>query len=250
MRDLREQLERCFQGWVCLVGLGNADYGDDAFGVRLAEALVDSDRDRVESSIGSSEPELSSAPGAGRRDAAPPGGRSKRPLPICDPAGCEPAPREAVIIAGTNPERLIGQVADENFDHVIFLDAVDFGGPPGAAVILNTDEMVARFPQISHLHRRGGVDVADVTQPDRGGVAGVRVCSGSGSGDGFDGCSSAALGPGTAAGISHCSTGWSGAAGLRGRLDRRLPFVVGSDLSATQMERTHVRCHRIVSISW
>ncbi|MBI5818013.1 MAG: hydrogenase maturation protease [Verrucomicrobia bacterium] len=40
MPDLREQLEVCFQGRVCLMGLGNTDYGDDGFGVRLAETLA------------------------------------------------------------------------------------------------------------------------------------------------------------------------------------------------------------------
>lgn len=40
MPDLREQLRRCFQGRVCLMGLGNVDHGDDGFGVRLAEALA------------------------------------------------------------------------------------------------------------------------------------------------------------------------------------------------------------------
>lgn len=40
MPDLREQLEPCFAGRVCLMGLGNTDYGDDGFGVRLAEALA------------------------------------------------------------------------------------------------------------------------------------------------------------------------------------------------------------------
>lgn len=40
MLDLREQLQLCFQGRVCLMGLGNVDYGDDGFGVRLAEALA------------------------------------------------------------------------------------------------------------------------------------------------------------------------------------------------------------------
>ena len=39
MPDLREQLQSCFAGRVCLMGLGNIDYGDDGFGVRLAEAL-------------------------------------------------------------------------------------------------------------------------------------------------------------------------------------------------------------------
>jgi hydrogenase maturation protease len=39
MPDLREQLETCFQGRVCLVGVGSPDQGDDGFGVRLAAWL-------------------------------------------------------------------------------------------------------------------------------------------------------------------------------------------------------------------
>ena len=39
MPDLREQLQHCFQGRVCLMGFGNVLYGDDGFGVRLAEEL-------------------------------------------------------------------------------------------------------------------------------------------------------------------------------------------------------------------
>lgn len=39
MHDLHEQLEQSLQGRVCLVGVGNVDFGDDGFGVRLAEAL-------------------------------------------------------------------------------------------------------------------------------------------------------------------------------------------------------------------
>jgi hydrogenase maturation protease len=39
MADLHEQLRLILQGRVCLVGVGNTDYGDDGFGVRLAEAL-------------------------------------------------------------------------------------------------------------------------------------------------------------------------------------------------------------------
>ena len=34
MPDLREQLQQCFQGRVCLMGLGNVQYGDDGFGVQ------------------------------------------------------------------------------------------------------------------------------------------------------------------------------------------------------------------------
>jgi len=100
MPDLREQLEQCFAGRVCLMGLGNSDYGDDGFGVRLAEALVV----------------------AGVSD---------------------------VIVAGTTPDRFVGRVAGEGFDHIIFLDAVEFGGAPGLVVFLDAGEMAARFPQIS-----------------------------------------------------------------------------------------------------
>lgn len=100
MSDLREQLEVCFRGRVCLMGLGNTDYGDDGFGVRLAEALVE----------------------AGVPD---------------------------VVIAGASPDRFVGRIAGGGFDHVIFLDAVEFDGVPGSVVFLNADETSARFPQIS-----------------------------------------------------------------------------------------------------
>jgi hydrogenase maturation protease len=103
MSDLHEQLRRCFQKRVCLMGLGNVDYGDDGFGVRLAEKL--------------------------RRDGSP-----------------------DVIVAGTAPERYLGRVAAEGFDHLIFLDAVHFGGIPGSVIFLNAREIAARFPQISTHH--------------------------------------------------------------------------------------------------
>lgn len=100
MPDLREQLEVCFQDRVCLMGLGNTDYGDDGFGVRLAETLA----------------------AAGVPD---------------------------VIVAGTTPDRFVGRVAGGGFDHLVFLDAVEFGSAPGSVVFLNAEEMSARFPQIS-----------------------------------------------------------------------------------------------------
>jgi len=40
MPNLREQLELSLPGRVCFMGLGNVDYGDDGFGVRLAETLM------------------------------------------------------------------------------------------------------------------------------------------------------------------------------------------------------------------
>jgi len=41
MKDLRQQLAELLQGRVCLMGLGNVDCGDDGFGVRLAEELLE-----------------------------------------------------------------------------------------------------------------------------------------------------------------------------------------------------------------
>ena len=54
-----------------------------------------------------------------------------------------------VINAGTTPERLIGSITEKNYDHLIFLDAVEFGGAPGSVLLLNAEETAARFPQIS-----------------------------------------------------------------------------------------------------
>ena len=57
-----------------------------------------------------------------------------------------------VLIGATAPERLAARCADAGFDHLVFLDAADFGAAPGSVVFLNSVEMTARFPQIS-THR-------------------------------------------------------------------------------------------------
>lgn len=54
-----------------------------------------------------------------------------------------------VVLAGTNPEVYLGQVGDRLFDHVLFLDAVAFGGEPGSTVLLNALEIMPRYPQVS-----------------------------------------------------------------------------------------------------
>jgi len=54
-----------------------------------------------------------------------------------------------VVVAGTAPESYIGVTTDNEFDHLLFLDAVEFGGDPGAVVFLNVDEIESRFPQVS-----------------------------------------------------------------------------------------------------
>jgi len=54
-----------------------------------------------------------------------------------------------VVVAGTDPERLVTSCAGTGFDHLVFLDAVDIGAAPGSTVFLSSEEMAARFPQIS-----------------------------------------------------------------------------------------------------
>ena len=54
-----------------------------------------------------------------------------------------------VIDAGMMPERYIGRIADEGFDLLVFVDAVEFGGEPGSVLVADSEEMASRFPQIS-----------------------------------------------------------------------------------------------------
>ena len=54
-----------------------------------------------------------------------------------------------IIVAGTIPETYIGAVCEHEFDHVLFVDAVEFGAEPGSVVFLGADEIESRFPQIS-----------------------------------------------------------------------------------------------------
>ena len=117
--DLRQQLEnvllvphdagseyprgsamRAAKTHVCVVGLGNADYGDDGFGVLLATILI-----------------------------------------------AEGVPH--VIEAGNALERYFGRITECKYDRVLFVDAADFGAPPGSVVLLNSKEMSSRFPQVS-----------------------------------------------------------------------------------------------------
>ena len=57
-----------------------------------------------------------------------------------------------VVVAGTEPERFMGRVAEGGYDHLILLDAVDFGGAPGSAVWLDRHALASRCPQVS-THR-------------------------------------------------------------------------------------------------
>ena len=54
-----------------------------------------------------------------------------------------------VIDAGMLPERFVGRVAEEGYDSLVFLDAVDFGAEPGSVLVADGEEMKSRFPQVS-----------------------------------------------------------------------------------------------------
>jgi hydrogenase maturation protease len=139
MPDLREQLARLLRGRVCLVGVGNADGGDDGFGVWLAEALVKSENRRPKTETNPKTEIRNGVVNDGDSDF---GSRISDLLRISDFGF-------AVLLAATAPERHLGRLGAGGFDVVLFLDAVDFGGAPGAAVLLNAREMAACFPQIS-----------------------------------------------------------------------------------------------------
>ncbi|MFA5073316.1 MAG: hydrogenase maturation protease [Nitrospirota bacterium] len=103
MQDFVKQLDACFSGRVCVMGIGNTDFGDDGLGMHLAQSL------------------------------------QQRMI--------EEGSASSIILAGTTPERFIDSALD--YDHLIFLDAVQFGGSAGSVVLLTAEEMAARFPQIS-----------------------------------------------------------------------------------------------------
>jgi len=57
-----------------------------------------------------------------------------------------------VVAAGTAPEDHAWSIAEAGYRSVLCIDAVDFGGAPGAVVLLDCAGIVSRFPQVS-THR-------------------------------------------------------------------------------------------------
>src|SRR5512146_785196 len=53
-----------------------------------------------------------------------------------------------VVVAETAPERSLGFI-NGSFDHLVFIDSVEFGAEPGSVVLLNAKQMDSRFPQVS-----------------------------------------------------------------------------------------------------
>jgi hydrogenase maturation protease len=54
-----------------------------------------------------------------------------------------------VVMAGTAPENCLQALLSGEFQTVLFLDAVELPGEPGSAVLLASDQMKNRYPQIS-----------------------------------------------------------------------------------------------------
>jgi hydrogenase 3 maturation protease len=63
--------------------------------------------------------------------------------------GLQAAGQAHVHVAGAAPERWLARNGLEAVDHLVFLDAVDFGGAPGAVVFVDAGQMATRFPQVS-----------------------------------------------------------------------------------------------------
>jgi hydrogenase maturation protease len=112
MRPLLEILGNSLEGRVMVVGLGEAEAGDDGAGVRLVRALQRRGRRRT---LGAAE-------------------------------------RVYCLEAGTTPERYLGVIERGRFDHVVLVDAVDFGQAAGSVGWWAAEDIRARHPQVS-THR-------------------------------------------------------------------------------------------------
>jgi len=54
-----------------------------------------------------------------------------------------------VFDGGIHPESRTYALREGNFDTIVFLDAVDAGAEPGSIVLLETKEIISRYPQVS-----------------------------------------------------------------------------------------------------
>lgn len=54
-----------------------------------------------------------------------------------------------IVPAGSSPERWVMSDAVKPYDHIVFVDAVEFGADPGSVVFLDSARLRARFPQVS-----------------------------------------------------------------------------------------------------
>lgn len=98
---------------ICLIGMGNRDWGDDGCGCQLAHLL----QERC----------LGHPPEASRVDTG----------------------LLTIIDAGTTPENWLAALAEEGFDRWLWMDAVDMKCQPGATAFLAAPQIASLFPQVS-----------------------------------------------------------------------------------------------------
>jgi hydrogenase 3 maturation protease len=65
------------------------------------------------------------------------------------PAPASRRPGLVILRAGADPERHLRFLATSGFDHIVFMDAVDCGKPPGTVTLLAAEEIKVRFPLLS-----------------------------------------------------------------------------------------------------
>ena len=63
-----------------------------------------------------------------------------------------PGGQRRILVAGVEPERHLGTIAEQEFDNLVFLDAVDLGATPGSVAVLDAEQMKSLIPQVS-THR-------------------------------------------------------------------------------------------------
>jgi hydrogenase 3 maturation protease len=140
MNLLPHQLRPCLRSRVCLVGLGNPRLGDDAVGVRIAEALSTCQTAaRIPERSGSEVRSRSAHQTPSAEDFDAVGVHSQ------SPSSPEGGASTSILLAANDPERVLPQIVDGQFDHVVFIEAVDFGGRPGAVTVLRSEEILTRF---------------------------------------------------------------------------------------------------------
>ena len=112
MAPFIHELSNCLAGPVCLVGLGNSDFGDDGFGMWMINAVA-----RNYFSL------------AGRRSQILNEGDHCK---LWD---------TTFLAAGRSPENWISFFGTEDFRHVLFIDAVEIRKPPGTIAWLDSQKI-------------------------------------------------------------------------------------------------------------
>jgi hydrogenase maturation protease len=118
MPTLRDELRRRLAGRVCLVGVGNPDRGDDAFGLRLAEAVRD--RGHADVILAERTPERWT-------DRLARGGFQS--VVFLDAVGIEAAPGDVIFLAGPEIAARYPQVSTHKLSLGTIARLIEAAGP-------------------------------------------------------------------------------------------------------------------------